>query len=78
MSSCTTIIHRRVVSPILGIKARDFVTIPRDAIIQTPPHADEPGLRPIVFGDQELLAFTRDIEERSERIDGSTASSLVI
>ncbi len=61
---------RRVVSPILAVApANDvhgFFTVPPGAIIETPDGFYEPGLVSIKLGERELLAFTRDIEERCE------------
>ena len=62
------VVRRRVVSPILATKARGFVTLPVGSIIETSDSLDEPGLHSIKLGNEELFAFTRDIEERSERI----------
>jgi len=63
------VVRHRVASPILmTTKARGFVTIPVGSIIETSDSLDEPGLHSVRFGDEELFAFTRDIEERSERI----------
>src|SRR5579883_224561 len=59
---------RRITSPILAISSNDhrFVTIPKDDLIQLAGEDTAPGLRPILLRDQRLLAFNRDLEERSE------------
>ena len=65
-------IRYRVVSPILTTtKARALVTLPVGSIIETSDNLDEPGLHAVRFGAEELFAFTRDIEERSELIGAS-------
>src|SRR5437879_5327047 len=66
-----SVVRRRVVSPMFGIKNRAFVTIPAGAIIEMSADLDQPGLYSIMLGDEELFAFTRDIKERTERIDPS-------
>ena len=73
------VVRRRVVSPILTTtQAGRFFTIPVGSIIDTSDNLDQPGLHSITFGDEELFAFTRDIEERSERIDQPAESEEVI
>ena len=72
------VVRFRVVSPMLATKARGFVTLPVGSIIETSDSLDEPGLRSVKFGNEELFAFTRDIEERSERIDSSAESEEVV
>jgi hypothetical protein len=70
---------RRLVSPILSTtQARRFLTLPVGSIIETSDSLDEPGLHSVRLGNEELFAFTRDIEERSERIDSSAASEEVV
>ena len=67
--------RRRVFSPILTTtKTGAFVTIPTGSIIRTPDSLDEPGLHLIRLGEEELLAFMRDIEERSERIEAQSTT----
>jgi hypothetical protein len=74
-----SVVRFRVVSPILTTtKARGFVTLPVGCIIETAESLDEPGLRSIRLGDEELFAFTRDIEERSELIGTSPESDEVL
>jgi hypothetical protein len=73
-----SVVRHRVFSPILTTtKARGFVTLPSGSIIETSDCLDEPGLHSIRLGNEELFAFTRDIEERSERIDSSAESEEV-
>jgi hypothetical protein len=66
------VVRRRVVSPFFAFKpaanSRAFVTIARGWIIETLGDLEEPGLQSIKVGDQELFAFTRDINERSEMV----------
>jgi hypothetical protein len=61
---------RRVVSPILAVtpsnEPHGFITVPQGSLIETPDSLYEPGLICIKLGEQELLAFRRDIEERCE------------
>jgi hypothetical protein len=66
-----SLFRRRVVSPIVGTKNGDLVTIPVGAIIEMSADLDQPGLYSVIVGDEEFFAFTRDIEERTERIDPS-------
>jgi hypothetical protein len=69
-----SVVRHRVFSPILTTtKARGFVTIPAGSIVETSDDMYEPGLHSIRLGNEELFAFTRDIEERSERIDSPGA-----
>jgi hypothetical protein len=63
------VVRYRVVSPIVTIKARGFLTLPAGSVIEVSDSLDEPGLHSVRFGDEELFAFTRDIEERSELVD---------
>ena len=73
------VVRRRVVSPTLTTtQAGRFFTIPVGSIIDTSDNLDQPGLHPIMLGDEELFAFTRDIEERSERIDRPAESEEVV
>jgi hypothetical protein len=68
-----SVVRHRVVSPFLAIRAltkvHGFVILPVGSIIETSDSLDDPGLHSVRLGDEELFAFTRDIEERSERID---------
>ena len=52
--------------------------LPVGSIIETADSLDEPGLRFIRLGNEELFAFTRDIEERSERIVSSAEYEEVV
>jgi len=45
-----------------------FATVPSGAIIETENDLQEPGLIEIRLRDQTLWAFTRDIQERSEKL----------
>ena len=74
-----SVVRHRVFSPILTTtKARGFVTIPAGSIVETSDDMYEPGLHSIRLGNEELFAFTRDIEERSERIDAPAGSEEVV
>ena len=64
----SAVVQRRVLSPVLAVKPNGFETIPVGSIIEAPDNLDQPGLQSIRFGTVELLAFTRDIRERSERV----------
>jgi hypothetical protein len=71
--------RHRVVSPILTTnKARGFLTLPVGSIIEVSDSLDEPGLHSVRFGAEELFAFTRDIEERTEQIDPSAEFGEVV
>jgi hypothetical protein len=72
------VVRYRVVSPIVTIKARGFLTLPVGSIIETSDSLEEPGLHSVRFGDEELFAFTRDIEERTERIEPSAEFDKVL
>jgi hypothetical protein len=71
-------IRLHVISPILAITEQHtrhlFVTIPPGAVIETQSDFAEPGLRSVLFGGQDLLAFTRDIRERTESADQENIS----
>jgi hypothetical protein len=72
------VVRYRVVSPIVTIKARGFLTLPAGSVIEVSDSLDEPGLHSVRFGDEELFAFTRDIEERSELIGASAEFDEVV
>ncbi len=61
--------HLQVTSSILAVAAgadHDFVTIPAGAVIVTSDEIVEPGLHRVTFDGRALLAFARDIQERTE------------
>lgn len=62
--------RRRITSPILALTPENsrFVTLDRDTIVELVGNTPDPGLRPVVSNGQPLLAFNRDLEERSERV----------
>lgn len=63
-------LHLHVTSSILAVPAgadHDFVTIPAGAVIETFDLV-EPGLHRITFDGRTLLAFTRDIQQRTEQV----------
>jgi len=66
-------LHLNVTSSILAVAAtaeHKFVTIPAGATIQTFDDLLEPGLHRVMFDGRKLLAFTRDIQERTAQVDG--------
>ena len=62
----------RVISPFLAVRSSPrherFVTVPQGAIIETTDDLQEPGLGTVMVGGDILLAFHRDIVERTEPI----------
>jgi hypothetical protein len=64
------IVLLRVQSEILAVTATEqrFVTIPAGAVIETSGDLVEPGLHHITYDGQDLLAFARDIRERTRLI----------
>lgn len=67
----------RVLSPLLTVRkyseARGFFTVPAGAIVETAGEIETAGLIPIrVFG-QLLLAFSRDLHERSQALQSGGA-----
>lgn len=61
----------RVLSAFAAVKHADkaFVTVPEGAIIETSDGLEEPGFVRIMLGEEILLAFTRDLQERAECLD---------
>jgi hypothetical protein len=70
-----TAVRLYVISEILAVPMQTekhaFITIPAGAIIETSEDFVEPGLRPVKFDGRDLLAFTRDIREHTERVESS-------
>jgi hypothetical protein len=64
-----TAVRLHVTLPILAITAEitkhNFADIPAGSQTETASDLSEPGLHPVTFKGQELLAFTRDIIERT-------------
>lgn len=61
----------RVRSPFLAVEADEtnqFCTIETDSIISSKEEPSGPGLMKISVGDRSLLAFARDIVERTEPV----------
>jgi hypothetical protein len=60
----------RVLSPFVVIQplisGPPFITLPQGSIIETQEEIRSPGLAEIRLNNQPLLAFMRDIEERTE------------
>jgi hypothetical protein len=69
------VVRFHVTSEILAVPAqtadRGFVTIPAGAVIETSDDLVEPGLHRVTFDCKDLLAFTRDIRERTEHIENT-------
>jgi hypothetical protein len=67
--------QHRVKSAFMGVTTPDhgFETIPSGAIIEIFEELNKPGLVPLVLDGKELLAFRRDIVERTERIEATRA-----
>jgi len=61
-------IHLQVMSPLLTVDARRsrFVVIPAGSIVNTSDDFPGPGFHPVMYDGRDLLAFTRDIRERTE------------
>ena len=70
-------IHLQVTSPLLAIDARGskFVVIPAGSIVHTSDDFPGPGFHPVMYDGQDLLAFTRDLRERTERYSPMPLSS---
>jgi hypothetical protein len=70
-------VRLHVVSEILAVpmqtEKHSFITIPPGSVIETSEDFVEPGFRPVKFDGRELLAFTRDIRERTERVEAAMA-----
>ena len=64
-----SLVRRRVLSPILTTNKNGFVTVPVGSIIEMPENLQDPGLNSITVQGEQLLAFMRDIEERTEHVD---------
>jgi len=67
--------YLQIVSPILTVDARSsgFVTLPAGAVIETTDDLGEPGLHEVRCYDKTLLAFTRDIHERTKELSSTVA-----
>jgi hypothetical protein len=64
--------YLRVRSPFMAVAtspSHKFVTIPAGAIIETFDDLAEPGLHRVKFGNVDLMAFSRDIHERTEQFE---------
>jgi hypothetical protein len=64
-------IYLQVMSPLLALAGTDYVTIPETAVIETTDNLSEPGFRQVQYEGESLLAFTRDVQERTQRISWS-------
>lgn len=67
----------RVVTPLLTVRkyseARGFFTVPPGAIVETAGELEAAGLIPIRVYGQLVLAFSRDLHERSQELQSSGA-----
>jgi hypothetical protein len=72
------VIRHRVVSPILTTNKSGFVTVPAGSIIETSEDLEQPGLYSVRVDGEELFAFARDIEERTEPIDQMAVSDDIV
>jgi len=71
-SRMPSVVRLRVTEPFLTVTPTtnsSFVTLPQGTVIETSDDLARPGLHPIKLDDQDLLAFTRDIRERTEPED---------
>lgn len=65
------VIHLRLRSSIVAVPPvhhHGFITIPAGSIIESSDDLIEPGLHRVRFDGNDLLVFTRDIRERTERV----------
>jgi hypothetical protein len=62
-------VRLHVTSEILAVSTRiadpGFIAIPAGSIIETSDDLAEPGFHTVMFNGKDLLAFTRDIHERT-------------
>jgi hypothetical protein len=67
-SSMPSVVRLRVTAPFLTVTSTNssFVTLPEGTVIETSDDLTKPGFHPVKRDDQDLLAFTRDIRERTE------------
>ena len=67
------IINLQVMSPIVSVEAKGskFIVIPVGSIVNTSDDFPEPGFHPVMYNGQDLLAFTRDIRERTEQLSSA-------
>ena len=74
------VLHLRVTSPFVAFReSRDrpaFCVVPRGAVVESSSAPPQGGLVPIKVDDQSLLAFTRDLQDRAEPLDGSASLPL--
>jgi hypothetical protein len=69
----------RVTSSFLAVPLtyhRGFITIPAGATIETSDDLVRPGLVEVSFDGKNLLAFTRDIRERTEPVPRKVAEAI--
>jgi hypothetical protein len=65
-------IRLQVKSPLLAVDATACcVTIPESSVIETTDDVSQPGFHRVRFDGQDLLAFARDIQERTEQLSSA-------
>jgi hypothetical protein len=68
-------VRLHVTSEILAVSTRmgdhGFITIPAGSVIETSDDLAEPGFHAVMFNGSDLLAFTRDIHERTQGLGRS-------
>jgi len=70
----------RVVLPLLAVRSdlnrggSRFVELTAGSVIVTAEAFDKPGLLKVRKGEEELLVFARDLQERTEPLYGATGS----
>jgi hypothetical protein len=65
-------IRLKVRSPLLALDATaDYVTIPEGSVIHTVDDLAEPGFHRVRHDGQDLLAFARDLQERTEQLSSA-------
>ena len=74
------VLHLRVTSPFVAFRDSSdrpaFCIVRRGAVVESSNDSSQCGLVPIKVDDQSLLAFTRDLQERAEPLDGSASLPL--
>jgi hypothetical protein len=75
MYQMSRVVRLQVLSPLLTVDAKksEFVMISAGSIIETIDGLTEPGFHRVRYRGQDLLAFTRDIRERTEEVSLAVA-----
>ena len=67
-----SVVRLRVTDPILAVSATPknppFVIIPVGTVLETTENLKNLGLHSVRFDGQEMLVFTKDIQERTVRV----------